>query len=793
MLRPPDCKSLILRIVDCKETQDLTELLKGVQTWTYGKCELYHWIDALDRFDAVLSKATFRADGRWAMACDVNDDSGRELKQCVLQILRFTSLLIEHSFSRTVYNSMDYLTELLYSSDLTLLLENLHLLFMFSKRSNLLTRLPDDKRGLLLEGLYALAESWGGKEAGFGLAACCLKRSLEDYPPTATTVHMEFYRDGTAARNRSESWTVLHIEDVHLMNKSPSRILDECIDIYDVPQDKQLSLLTHLRLAYYFPVWSERVKLVQARLQALSILVYANAIQENIQQLLYSGLMEELVDILELSQDYLTDIKAAALRTLTSIIHLDRAHNFPNIIEATGAGSYHGFLPMMVRNCINSLTSSTPDASQQYPLPLATALFSFLYHLASYELGGEALVNCGMLESLLKVVNWETSDVEYITFVTRAVRVIDLITNMDMQAFQAHNGLTSFINRLEIEVAACRADQPFEIVPEISSASRSQSAAAAEADGSREEGADAQMETDSNTNVMTEQTANTASSKDGAPLVNPGSASSFVHNGTTCLPQRAALLKSMLNFLKKVIQDPAFSDSIRHIMESSLPNSLKHIISNAEYYGASLFLLAIDVVTVYVFQEPSLLHSLQDNGLTDVITEALLMKDVPPTREVISSMPNVFSALCLNSRGLNAFIKCNPFQSLFKVLLSPEYLPAMRRRRTAEPMGDTASNLGNAMDELMRHQPSLKVAATTAIIQLLKHLGCLGGDTTNTCMKSQAKPMVTTLGGNARAGHIEVRSSDEKMTDDEEHQQHLTPNLPQQRQPFLVPVETQLR
>ena len=101
-------------------------------------------------------------------------------------------------------------------------------------------------------------------------------------------------------------------------------------------------------------------------------------------------------------------------------------------------------------------------------------------------------------------------------------------------------------------------------------------------------------------------------------------------NGSTCLPQRAALLKSMLNFLKKVIQDPAFSDSIRHIMESSLPNSLKHIISNAEYYGASLFLLATDVVTVYVFQEPSLLSTLQDSGLTDVVQEALLVKEVSP-------------------------------------------------------------------------------------------------------------------------------------------------------------------
>ena len=34
--------------------------------------------------------------------------------------------------------------------------------------------------------------------------------------------------------------------------------------------------------------------------------------------------------------------------------------------------------------------------------------------------------------------------------------------------------------------------------------------------------------------------------------------------GMQCIPQRAALLKSMLNFLKKAIQDPAFSEGIRH-------------------------------------------------------------------------------------------------------------------------------------------------------------------------------------------------------------------------------------
>ena len=65
-------------------------------------------------------------------------------------------------------------------------------------------------------------------------------------------------------------------------------------------------------------------------------------------------------------------------------------------------------------------------------------------------------------------------------------------------------------------------------------------------------------------------------------------------------------------------------------------------------------------------QEPSLLSSLQDKGLTDVVLHALLVKDVPATREVLGSLPNVFSALCLNTRGLDAFVACKPFDRLFK-------------------------------------------------------------------------------------------------------------------------------
>lgn len=400
------------------------------------------------------------------------------------------------------------------------------------------------------------------------------------------------------------------------------------------------------------------------------------------------------------------------------------------IIDVTGAASYHGFLPTLVRTCIQHLTSpgknvaSTSSTAnddqlhQYFPLTLATALFSFLYHLASYESGGDALVACGMMESLLRVINWPGRELEHITFVTRAVRVIDLITNIEMQSFQNHGGLQSFIGRLEMEVNLCREEQPSELVAAYVDRSPESSFIASD-----------------DVTMIEASTSNTSSTS--STVASTTTAVNTAKTTKSCLPQRAALLKSMLNFLKKAIQDTAFSDSIRRVMESSLPSSLRHIISNAEYYGPSLFLLATDVVTVYVFQEPSLLYSLQDSGLTDVVLQALLKKDVPPTREVLGSLPNVFSALCMNSRGLAAFVQYKPFDRLFEVLLSPVYLQAMRRRRSSEPMGDTASNLGNAMDELMRHQPSLKSEATKAIIRLLQELVKLGTDDKYVCWRAQ--------------------------------------------------------
>ncbi|KAG1657518.1 E3 ubiquitin-protein ligase HUWE1 [Nymphon striatum] len=761
---PSDCKALIDKLKSCNQFELFVEL-KKIKIWNCGKCELYHWIDVLDLFDTILEEACYKSSkGQWSLPCDM--PGFEDKKDLLLQILHFTALLIEHSFSRHLYNSMEHLTTLLSSCDMQVVLGVLNLLYIFSKRSNFITRLNGVKKQALLSRLTYLSESWGGKENGFGLAQCCQDLPITNFPSSATTLHFEFYDDNNKSDSKkSHLPTCIHIENVDKMEigcsanpggTSAAEIMENIVENYAVPESKAMLLFTHVRLAHCFSNYQKRSQCVQARLQALSILVYSNALQDNSSSLLYNGLIEELVDVLELKDPNLIEIKAASLRTLTSVIHLERNPRLNAIIDATGASSYHGFLPILVRSCIQALTDSSLTP---FPLPFATALFSCLYHLASYEAGGEALVSCGMMESLLKVVNWRSTEPEHITFVTRAVRVIDLITNLDMTSFQAHNGLTAFINRLEVEVEACRKEQPFVIRTRcrnssVSSLVDGQASSSTSQSGlnSIAESIMSPMDVDSVTNVDSPMSSLTVTS--GAAELKSLDYPTPKTN-VQCLPQRAALLKSMLNFLKKVFQEPSFSDGVRHVMDGPLPSSLKHIISNAEYYGPSLFLLATDVVTVYVFQEPSLLSSLQDNGLTDVVLQALLVKDVPAAREVLASLPNVFSALCLNSRGLQAFVACKPFERLFKVLLSPDYLQAMRRRRSSDPMGDTASNLGNAVDELMRHQPSLKADATSAIIKLLEEVCAMGNDPKYVCTRpttSNKIEIITSGGSSSNSG-----------------------------------------
>lgn len=71
-----------------------------------SQCELYHWVDLLDRFDGILCDAGQTVENMsWLLVCDRPENG--QLKALLLAVLNFTALLIEYSFSRHLYSSIE--------------------------------------------------------------------------------------------------------------------------------------------------------------------------------------------------------------------------------------------------------------------------------------------------------------------------------------------------------------------------------------------------------------------------------------------------------------------------------------------------------------------------------------------------------------------------------------------------------------------------------------------------------------------------------------------------------------
>ena len=116
-------------------------------------------------------------------------------------------------------------------------------------------------------------------------------------------------------------------------------------------------------------------------------------------------------------------------------------------------------------------------------------------------------------------------------------------------------------------------------------------------------------------------------------------------------------------------------------------------------------------------------------------------------------------------------------------------MPLPLGRRAATEDGNTATNLGNAMDELMRHQPSLKQSATAATIQLLEEVCALGRDPGFICWKpagSKETPAASTTTGNGVNNHLPMNrggvggeaSSDEEEEEEDNGGEPATEPLP---------------
>ncbi|KAI0983462.1 hypothetical protein GJ496_002586 [Pomphorhynchus laevis] len=673
-----ECSELIERIKTCSD-DDLVNQLEATKIWPIGMCELYHWIDVLDRLDVILEFCTSK--DSWTLKCDqIKLPDHAERKRLLLAILDFTASLLDHSYSRYMYNSVDHLTKLLQSSDIQILIGALNALYFFSNRSTYISKLPVYRKIPLFDELRRLAKSWGNKYSGFDIASCCKSNSMEDFTSEAMTLALEFSPAPNITAQKPRT-IVLNVDYITRLADTPSELMESLlVEHSHISDSEKADLFFKIRLAFYFPFPELRVGFVKARLLATSIILHSKPNLEELNQLIYEGFLTELIDTLSLEDDEILDVKAVIMKTLTSIVHLDTNSKLLDVIGQTQADIYHGFLPTLVRQGIHYLLSdlNAPDLDEDHRQRVeqfSTSLLSFLYHLANHKLGGKALVDSGIVKSMLNIVTCFERKSPYLVFVTRAVRVIDLVTNFDMHEFINCDGIQICVKRLKFEIYQCQKDLTDYILLDD--------------DGS----------VDVNAHKLHDM-----------PL------------GIHCSHKPETLIKSILNFFKKAVGNATLTESIRPVMESSLPECLEHIIRNVHYYRPSLFLLAAEIISVYIYQEPSHLPYLQELGLTDTLITALLEKDVPATREILAALPGIFRAMCLNDAGLQSFLRCRPFERLFRVFIKPNYIYALQKKRITDSNQGIASNIGAAVEVLIRHQPELKQIAIDSLLTVFDEL-----------------------------------------------------------------------
>jgi E3 ubiquitin-protein ligase HUWE1 len=185
---------------------------------------------------------------------------------------------------------------------------------------------------------------------------------------------------------------------------------------------------------------------------------------------------------------------------------------------------------------------------------------------------------------------------------------------------------------------------------------------------------------------------------------------------------RTLLLRSLIKLILHLQQTNSSSDSMRRLIDSSLPATLKTIFNDSRLFsvGLGVFGLAVNIMSTFVHIEPTSLSILQEQGVVAAFLEASKLERAP-SLEVVSAFPSAFGAVCLNPSGLKAFVESNPIPKFLEMFTLKHHLPSFLDN-------DVPLLVGNAIDKLIRHHPTTRDIIMNAVVQLVEKVKMIAQD-----------------------------------------------------------------
>ncbi|RDX47077.1 hypothetical protein OH76DRAFT_1406241 [Lentinus brumalis] len=694
----PQVAELINKLLETSN-EDLHEVLSHIDSWKWPRSDLNAWIKVLNKFDAILEEAIRDYD---IDNLQVNVFTPLT-KKTVCEILRFERLLLENSTNRKTFNSYDRLNSLMFSSDLDVLILALNLLLRPAQQYS---SQPSVSHALNIttSRLTSLAKRWPNlRDYDINLVDLATEKGraqVEALPTEAREVNFVFYRQaspGAAAKEKekekekekttegdvfdsvvqtprkpsssaaapsatastSSGAVTIHIDSKTIESKPAMDILADTIETYNVPDSEKFELLMRIRGAQALTntFAGDREKLVIIRLLATAIFGHTHSDSQAQSSLfLYEpDLITHIAELLQLDRGVDIQVQTAAVAALDAMSRY--RSKIQDVLTAVNAGVNHGILMALLRKTVSEVAQPTSTLPQAF----VEALFSFITFLATHASGGNMIVGAGLIPVLIQAIENRLPNRLYL--VSKTMQLLDNVL------YGYTNAFTLFCNARGVEILVDRIE--YEV------------------------------------NLDIEEHGN-----DGAP-------NDAVASYGKLSVARTAVLKHTLRSIHRMMQSSGTAEGLRGLLDSSLLKSVKKIMQHRAIFGPSALALAINIMAIFVHNEPTCLPVIQEAELPEVFY-SVIEKGLEPVIEVIQSVPNALGALCLNQAGqdqLNS--RPNTIPSLFSIFTSEDHQRVLQEK-------ENAVLIGTSIEELIRHHPALKEKVFAAIKTTMARIEELG-------------------------------------------------------------------
>ena len=676
----------------CKALHHVLEL---DATWPYEKTDLQHWASVLDILDAALGKP----------------DSDVTL---LVAVLKFTRLLLENCNNRHVYNSYEHLKRLLEHDDCEVIMATLRVLSVLAT--------PRSTRQVVCEApflakLSSLSSIFSGGGTGqLSLAACCKGQPDPDIMADGTSVRVQFYRthdsepesqgaEGTRAGNEGSA-TVL-LSNVHAMAGTDDEVYARVVKENNVPKQSEFHVRSKLRLARCFPDTCKRLQWVRVQVMATTVLAQCQAAFNQGHISVNESQLAELIGLCHPEsregegatlETPPVDLQTLALKALTALLS-ERSRHTAALLSSTAA-AHHGILSGLMCRA-KTLVNDGESAGLQDRLKFGESLLAFTWMFASSSTGSNALNTAGIMSFLLPVL--QDVDPRRGRFTTLAVKTLEVLMNYSpeiQRSFRDMDGLNILVDRAFSEVSALApAEGPKD--------SESNSTPAAAAGTGHVEAGDSMVEDGASPwDGKTDAKERDLAGKE--PVFTP-----FISKSAKADEdfERRKLLGQLMHLMASAGTPIATSADVRELMapKKKLPGLLCKIFDAPECFGASVFEKAAALLTEFVHQEPSCLQHVMNEGVAECVLAAITSK-LPISRGTVTIVPTVIGALCLSFQGSQFVESKKPVVKFLSALVSERVVPLL--------VGDVPSQLGQQLEELMRHNPPLLNSCLTGCVEI---------------------------------------------------------------------------